>query len=352
MAAINPALSAQLAKPLAAKDLGPSFGPFSFTVPQIAAGAGTGGGTDQGFARELIAALAKEQSPSTLRVNPPATADTTGPTLQSLADLFAKLAAGQGLGTARGSDFNVSPGGDSSAPPGGTSPGRGGALSPTLGDLLGGAKGRELSPFIRGLLDVLPFLTRVPLPLGRLVDVVRENMTNPLNQPMDNPTPRASSPAPTGVGGDDTGAPASTPAGLSAATEANAAALAHGIIAEAAFGLPPGLTSDVSLSESGGLSAAAAAAAAEGQGEASGIGGVPGSTGDSGEGDAGDSGDGFHRGGPVTKGPPRGPERRARLLEGEYVVNPKAAKLRRTLLDAINRGASKSTLAQLVKAGR
>ena len=54
----------------------------------------------------------------------------------------------------------------------------------------------------------------------------------------------------------------------------------------------------------------------------------------------------------MTKGAPRGPQRRGMLLEGEYVVNPKAAKLRRGLLEAINKGASKAALVKIIEAGR
>ena len=76
-----------------------------------------------------------------------------------------------------------------------------------------------------------------------------------------------------------------------------------------------------------------------------GLGGLTGETGDP-------SGITQHKGGVTPKGPPRGPETRSTLLQGEYVVNPKATRLRRGLLEAINRGASKSELAKILKAGK
>lgn len=79
-------------------------------------------------------------------------------------------------------------------------------------------------------------------------------------------------------------------------------------------------------------------------GDVGGLGGGPG--------DAGGGSADFHRGGRVGRGAPKGPERRANLLEGEYVINPKAAKLRHTLLEAINKGASTTQLATILKAGR
>ena len=57
-------------------------------------------------------------------------------------------------------------------------------------------------------------------------------------------------------------------------------------------------------------------------------------------------GDAYHKGGPVNK------SGSARLLKKEYVVNPKAAQLHRTLLEAINKGASRAELAAMMKAGR
>mgnify|MGYP001567938646 CR=1 FL=1 len=86
-----------------------------------------------------------------------------------------------------------------------------------------------------------------------------------------------------------------------------------------------------------------------GAGPGAGAGAAPGA----GEGGPG-AGDGqsYHRGGVTRKGPPRGPEARATLLEGEYVMNPKATKLRRGLLEAINKGASKAALAKIIEAGR
>lgn len=43
---------------------------------------------------------------------------------------------------------------------------------------------------------------------------------------------------------------------------------------------------------------------------------------------------------------------KARLTPGEFVVNPKAAKLHRSLLEAINSGATKAELAGMMKAGK
>ena len=87
--------------------------------------------------------------------------------------------------------------------------------------------------------------------------------------------------------------------------------------------------------------------------EDSGAPGAPGGSAGSpsGGGDSGNIGD-FHRGGRVTKGPPKGPERRATLLEKEFVVNAKAAKLHHTLLNAINSGATKNDLARLLRERR
>ncbi|HYE93737.1 MAG TPA: hypothetical protein VEA38_22080 [Terriglobales bacterium] len=65
--------------------------------------------------------------------------------------------------------------------------------------------------------------------------------------------------------------------------------------------------------------------------------------------EAGDPSLGYmHEGGPVTKGAPAGPERRAMLLEGEFVVRPEAAKKHRPLLEAINSGASTKKLRSLL----
>ena len=50
----------------------------------------------------------------------------------------------------------------------------------------------------------------------------------------------------------------------------------------------------------------------------------------------------------MTKGPPAGPERTGRLLETEFVVKPASAKKHKTLLEALNAGASKTTLRHLL----
>jgi hypothetical protein len=68
-----------------------------------------------------------------------------------------------------------------------------------------------------------------------------------------------------------------------------------------------------------------------------------------GSGISGGDGGAFHQGGPVTEGPPAGPERHATLLEDEFVVNPKAAKKHRPLLEAINSGAPKAKLRKLLE---
>ena len=90
------------------------------------------------------------------------------------------------------------------------------------------------------------------------------------------------------------------------------------------------------------------------EGDPSGV-GVPGSSSGGlggGPGDAGGGSADFHRGGRVAKGPPKGPERKSTLLEGEYVIKQKAYQLRKGLVEAINRGAPKAELAKIVKAGR
>lgn len=81
-------------------------------------------------------------------------------------------------------------------------------------------------------------------------------------------------------------------------------------------------------------------------GSASGPGGSAGAP--SGGGDSGNAGD-FHTGGLVGPGSPKGPERKAMLLEKEFVVNRKAAVLHRDLLKAINSGASRADLAAMLK---
>lgn len=67
-----------------------------------------------------------------------------------------------------------------------------------------------------------------------------------------------------------------------------------------------------------------------------------------GSGFSGGAGDAFHSGGPVGKGAPKGPERKAKLLEGEFVVKKEAAQKNRPLLDAINRGESPQKLKRLL----
>lgn len=56
----------------------------------------------------------------------------------------------------------------------------------------------------------------------------------------------------------------------------------------------------------------------------------------------------WHTGGPVTKGAPKGPERKARLLEGEFVVRKEPAQMHRPLLEAINRGEPPKKLRKLL----
>lgn len=122
-----------------------------------------------------------------------------------------------------------------------------------------------------------------------------------------------------------------------------------------AMGVDPGLISgqnanpDPTSNPDAGLVAAGAGPAGVGPGPAGAPGGSAGAP--SGGGDSGNPGD-FHKGGKVKPGAPKGPERRATLLEGEYVIERKAYTLHKDLVEAINRGDSRSQLAAIAKAGR
>lgn len=82
-----------------------------------------------------------------------------------------------------------------------------------------------------------------------------------------------------------------------------------------------------------------------------GSGGAPGGSAGapSGGGDSGNAGD-FHTGGPVRKGPPKGPNLRATLLEGEYVIRKASAKAYAPLLRAINAGEPPHVVSAVAKA--
>ena len=368
---VAPDLSRQLAKPVTGEDVGsrgPTYGPYHFSSAYspgetlkrgggmgTGTGGGAAGGTGGGVSGDLARALASERPASELWVRPAAAPAFAGPSLESIQELIARLAVGQELGRARGEDFNVSPGdGGAAGPPPGPpdiSP-----LSPMLGATLEGAKGKQLDPVVRTLIDLIPLLTRVPIPfLGKMTDFVLERMTNPLTQATPTPSPRASSPTPTGESPGDgvPGAPSGAPPGATPATPGPDLGLALG--GDPATPTAPGLTTGLSdavaaaLGSALGVDALGGPPAGEGvPGDTSGEGGLGEGSGASGPG--GDAA--WHKGGYVKRGPPRGPERRATLLEKEYVVKAKAVKLHRGLLEAINRGAPKGELRRLVEAGR
>ena len=369
---VAPATAAGLQVAKSAQELAPGlarYGPYRFSPGTTGDGGGqinNGGGPafSGGSGGDFAQALASERPASSLQVRPPAGGFGTGNDLASIQELLARLQRGGGLGGARGEDLRgmLDRGGDTEGAPAAPSPTP--ALSPTLDAFFEGVRGKPLmNQKLARLVDlVLPFVTQVPLPLAQIINKAVEVTTNPLNQSFE-PKPTFSSPPPGPSGdGDPDGAPAGgVPAAPSDAAVAAAGAIAAAITAENAFGPDPnlGLSVDASPGDGPGTGTSAPGIGDPGEGNPGqdpsdgGDSGDGGGSGDSGDGgSAGDSDGGFHRGGFVKRGAPKGPERRATLLEKEFVIRKKAVKLHRGLLEAINRGASKVELKKLVEAGR
>lgn len=374
---VSPDLSRQLAQPVTGGGVVATYGPYHFSTaynpgeilgrPSSGAPGGSGGsattgvgGAPSGVGSDLTRG---ERPASELQIrSAPQAQPFAGPSLESINELIQRLAAGGNLGASRGSDFNVSPGDGAGGGNDPTGPLDTGALRAAQSEFFE-SEGKKLNPLVRTLLDLaLPLATKIPLPLGRIIDFARERLTDPHRQALEAVAPRGSSPSPDGSpGGPDPGAtpPGGTaPPGL---TAAQGAVVADMIGPFGPLATPQGQDLTVAFSDDPFGEPGTAPQGEQGEmghGEpGTAPGGESGDTSDGGLGDgsgaSGPGGDGaWHRGGYVKRGPPRGPERRGVLMEKEYVVKAKAVKLHRGLLEAINRGAPKAELRRLVEAGR
>ena len=376
---VSPDLSRQLAKPVTGEATGLTYGPYHFSPAYgpgetLQRGGGMGDGTGGGGTGggSLTQALASERPASELRVRPAVAPTFAGPSLESIQELIARLGTGQGLGATRGGDFNVSPGDGSGssgdvtegAPSFGMTEGLGSGNIGLLGHLgLGAIPGGSL---ITALLALSKFADKMglegnpdeglaaALSQGQLEAMGFANLSGLIagaNSLGISPNTFAAMnlAAPFGRAGLDAATLEAAPTRGESQTLSDTLRGADPQDAVPQGVVPQGLDMTDALS---------GPPATTNQGENDTQGsfgeGVPGTDGDGiGTGGLGTGeGEGLHKGGLVKRGPPRGPERRATLLEKEYVVKAKAVKLHRGLLEAINRGAPKAELRRLVEMGR